>query len=168
MEIEGFKAFNLNMTNRYGKQFEEGKEYHIDGEPIFGLNGNGFHFCKNLEDTFRYFDPNDCVIASVTGMGDIVESFDEYNEYFNIFACNSIRINHILSREEIISSILAISLERRVCRFISTGFSLNDEEVKLFRERYKDSLIINQYLDYYSCGNKEVFKNFYNKRLIKR
>ena len=50
----GFKSFNLDRTNCYGKIFEEGKEYHCDGEIKFGPHGNGFHFAERLEDTIRY------------------------------------------------------------------------------------------------------------------
>ena len=56
MEIKGYKAFNEDFTNRYNRVFKEDKSYHTDGEISFGLNGKGFHFCKRLEDTLRYFD----------------------------------------------------------------------------------------------------------------
>lgn len=168
MEINGYKAFNQDLTNRYGFKFEEGKTYSVDDYPSFGLNGKGFHFCKNIEDTFRYFNPDNCLIASVTGMGEIAEGFDDYNEYYNMFSSNKIRINHVLSREEVLSEILSLNTESRVCRFIATGYSLNDEEIKMFRDRYNNSLIINQYLDFYSCGDKEVFERMYNRKIMKR
>ena len=119
MEINGYKAFNQDLTNRYGFKFEEGKTYSVDDYPSFGLNGKGFHFCKNIEDTFRYFNPDNCLIASVTGMGEIAEGFDDYNEYYNMFSSNKIRINHVLSREEVLSEILSLNTESRVCRFIA-------------------------------------------------
>ena len=160
MTIKGFKAFNANMTNRYGKLFEEGKSYSVVGDPSFGLKGNGFHFCKNIEDTFRYFDPNDCTIAKVTGSGKIAEGFDNDNDYYDMYACTDIYINHIMSRDEVIDTILNLKMERRVCRFIVTGYKLNKEEILSFRNKYKDSLVVNQYIDYYLCGNKNVFDDY--------
>ena len=53
--IKGYKAFNKDLTNRYGSEFVEGTTYRVEGELKFGNNGNGFHFCKRLEDTLRYF-----------------------------------------------------------------------------------------------------------------
>ena len=52
----GYKCFNENLTNRYNTKFEIGKIYHVNGNIKFGNNGNGFHICKNLEDTLRYFN----------------------------------------------------------------------------------------------------------------
>ena len=48
--------FNDDLTNRYGTKFEVGKTYHANGDIKFGNDGNGFHMCKNIEDTLRYFD----------------------------------------------------------------------------------------------------------------
>ncbi len=59
----GYKCFNSDLTNRYGSKFEVGKTYHAKGDIKFGNNGNGFHMCKNMEDTLRYFDAfNDNVL----------------------------------------------------------------------------------------------------------
>ena len=43
MEINGYKAFNKDRTNRYGKPFEEGKKYHARGSISFGNSGHGSH-----------------------------------------------------------------------------------------------------------------------------
>ena len=32
MEIKGYKAFNKDMTNMYGKKFEVGKTYSVNGK----------------------------------------------------------------------------------------------------------------------------------------
>lgn len=156
MEINGFKAFNSDMTNNYGFKFEEGMTYHIDGNISFGVRGNGFHMCKNIEDTFRYVDKNNVKVATVTGFGKIVESFDDYNGYYSMFATSDIRINHILSRKEIIDEILK-KQEDAVCRFIVTGFDLSPYEINLFREKFSNSDMVNKYLDYYKIGNKKAF-----------
>ena len=54
-EIHGYKAFNKDKTNRYGRLFIDGETYQINEMPSFGNKGVGFHFCKRLEDTLRYF-----------------------------------------------------------------------------------------------------------------
>ena len=84
MLVQGYKAFNGDMTNRYGQVFEEGKTYSVCSEPKFGTNGEGFHFCKRLEDTLRYFPGMEekIQIAHVTCLGDYVKSNDEFYESF--------------------------------------------------------------------------------------
>ena len=80
MEIRGYKAFNKDMTNRYGVEFKVGSVYEVEGDARFGNDGNGFHFCKRLEDTLRYFD----------GMGDeiqIAEVRRNLRGIVNLFVC---------------------------------------------------------------------------------
>ena len=50
--VEGYKIFNLDYTNRYGKIFKEGILYQTSSKVKFGNDGKGFHMCKNLEDVF--------------------------------------------------------------------------------------------------------------------
>lgn len=154
--IDGYKAFNSDMTNNYGYKFEEGVTYRIEGDVAFGVHGNGFHMCKNLEDTCRYIEGNDMKIAKVTGSGDIVEGFDDYNEYYDMYSTSEITINHIMSREEVISEMLKRS-EFQVCRFLVTGYKLNDFEEQLFRTKYAYSFLVNQYLDFYALGDEDAF-----------
>ena len=77
MEIKGYKAFNSNMTNRYGRPFDEGKSYTINTalRVKFGNDGTGFHFCERLEDTLRYFPAmeEEIKIAEVTDNPSIEE-----------------------------------------------------------------------------------------------
>ena len=162
MEIKGFKAFNNDMTNNYGDKFEEGKTYKLDGKIAFGVKGRGFHMCKRIEDTFRYVKDENIKIAKVTGRGTITEGFDDYNEYYDMFCTSEITIDHVMSRQEIIQELLKRP-EESVCRFISTGFKLTDEEVELFRLVFANSLRINQYIDYYIYGDKEVFSRAFKK-----
>lgn len=117
MEVFGYKALNSDLTNNYGFKFEEGKNYHIDGNITFGVDGNGFHLSKRFEDTFRYIDDKNMVIAKVCGYGNVTESFDNYNEYFDMYSVSDIRIDHIMTREEVISEMLNKS-ELAVMRFI--------------------------------------------------
>ena len=104
MEINGYKSFDKYHKNRYGIYMEEGKTYHTDGIIKFGINGNGFHFCKYLEDTIRYQMEKDDelinpVIAQVTGFGKIVETNDKVYDYYNLYSAEYITINKFLSRK---------------------------------------------------------------------
>lgn len=147
------------MTNRYGKKFEVGKVYSIEGDISFGNNGNGFHFCKNMEDTLRYFDAtsDEVKICLVKGFGKFILEEDDYNGYYDMYSIENIEILKILSREEIIKIALGLN-ELRVCRFIQS-FKLSNEEIELFKEKFKNNIRVNQYLEYYQIGNKDAFKH---------
>ena len=162
--INGYKAFNSDLTNNYGKKFTEGYVYHVSGDVSFGVKGNGFHFCKRMEDTFRYINDDNKLVAEVTGFGNIKEGFDNYNEYYDMYSASSIKINRFLSREEVLNYVMHAN-EFAVIRFIVTGFKLTDEEISLFRNIFSDSLLINNYLDYYYLHDKDIFKK--NKILKK-
>lgn len=155
--INGYKAFRNDMSNNYGMKFEEGKSYHIDGDIQFGVKGNGFHLCENIEDTFRYINDDNPIIAKVTAFGEIVESFDNYNGYYDMYSASDITIDHIMSREEVINEILKKS-EMSACRFIITGYKLTDIEVKLFEERYKESKTFRKFIDYYVYNDEHAFE----------
>lgn len=159
MERKGFKGFNEDMTNRYGEHFEEGKTYHVDKKIGFGNDQYGYHFCENIEDIFRYFDCSKGIkVARVTASGNMVEGRDEYYEYFDMYSAETIHIDHVMTREEIILEILNRT-PLQACRFIRTGFKLSDEEDAMFRSRFhgKEGNIVDDYLDYYSRGDKEAF-----------
>ena len=130
MFVIGYKGFNKDFTNRYGNKFEIGKVYHADGEIKWGNNGNGFHLCTNIEDCFRYVDPDTSVITEVIGFGKMKEYDDEYYGYYDMYVCENLRIVRVISREEIISMMLNTYVDRRN-RFIR-DFNLTEEELKLF------------------------------------
>ena len=167
MEIKGFKAFNSDLTNNYGNIFLEGETYHIDGDISFGINGNGYHFCKRLEDTFRYISDDNKRVAQVTGFGEIKEGFDDYNEYYDMYSASSLTINHILEREEVLNYILHAN-EFCVLRFIVTGFKLTNDEILMFRNYFANSLIINKYIDYYLLNDKRAFNQETNCKILKK
>lgn len=158
MEKIGYKCFNKDMTNRYGRKMKVGDVYIANGKVKVGNNDHGFHFCKNLEDTFRYFDAmnDDVMICLVRGFGNIDEYSDEYNGYYNIYASEHIEILKILSREEIIAYGLNL-FYFRACRFIQ-GYKLNNDEIEIFKEKYKNYNSVLKYIEYYQLGNTDAFK----------
>lgn len=172
MEIRGFKAFNSDMTNKYGKKFEEGKGYIIGGKPRFGLQGNGYHFCERLEDTLRYFNgmEDPIQIASVISYGEVVEYYDEYYGYYDMYATTNLFIEHIYTREEIINYILNIensySKEKRIDRFLG-GYKLTEDEInKLKIKFFNNQAVINSIL-YHQEHKLDVYEQEYTKPFSK-
>lgn len=164
MKVKGYKAFNEDMTNRYGMFFEEGVLY-IASPPIkIKFEGNGYHFAKRLEDTLRYVDGMDAEIkiAEVTAGGKIIEFEDDIYGYYELYVAEKIRVDKILTREEIIEEML----EKNpvfVERFIQ-GFKLSVEECDLFRKQFSSSIGVLNSIAYYQEGDKDV----YNRRYIKQ
>ncbi|MDT3387627.1 MAG: hypothetical protein LIR46_07715 [Bacteroidota bacterium] len=74
--MRGYKAFNRDLTCR-DKQYEIGKEYVFDGEPI--LCFQGFHFCESIVDCYGYYQMNDNTrICEVEATGDIKKDGTKY------------------------------------------------------------------------------------------
>ena len=160
--INGYKCFNKNLINRYGKKFEVGKIYYVDGIIKFGNNGNGFHFCRNLEDTLRYFDvTNETEICQVRGFGKLVVYNDEYNGYYDMYAAEKILVEKIMTREEIIDYALKLD-NLRVVRFLMF-YPLTREELNLFKEKFKNYINVLDAIKYYQ--EKDI--NVYKRRLVK-
>lgn len=109
--ILGYKCFNKDLTNNYGFKFEVGKSYFVDGEIKAGINGNGFHMCKNIEDTFRYYGPMnlDISVCEVVGSGKRVSFCDKYNGYYDMYSVGKIEILRQLNRNEIIEMALVFN-----------------------------------------------------------
>ena len=69
--MKGYKAFNNDLTCR-GMQYEIGKEYVFDGEPI--PCRQGFHFCETIADCYEVYPMSDDTrICEVEATGDIAE-----------------------------------------------------------------------------------------------
>ena len=155
--LYGYKCFDKGLVNRYGVKFQVGKLYHIDNDIVFGVNGNGFHMCINLEDTLRFFDAfvNEVEICRVICFGKCNKSFDDYNEFYDMYACEYMYIEKKLSREEIIDYML-LTNENRVKRFISL-FKLNQREQQLFRDKFKNSSSVLDQIEFYQNNKKDVF-----------
>lgn len=134
MEIKGYKAFNKDHTNRYGRLFEEGKDYHQDGHISFGNHGHGFHMCVHLSDVFRFFDPDDIDVARVTGYGEMAEGeYDDWDEpYYDMYAVSDIHIDKFLTREEIID-IISKSSGSDMVKFFATYKPTEEEGIRILR-----------------------------------
>ena len=155
--IYGYKCFKKGLVSSYNNLFIEGKIYHVNN-PLYGKRG--YHMCLRLEDTLRYFDSftEDIEIAHVKGFGDVSESFDDYNEYYNLYAVENLEIIHILSREEIINYALLL-LDLRVIRFLQL-FKLNSEELSVFEDKYRDNVYVMSVINYYQKAKiKKMIKS---------
>ena len=64
--MEGYKGFDKDLKCR-GFQYEIGKDYTAKGD--IKACKNGFHFCENPMDVFRYYHPSDSRYCTVEGSG---------------------------------------------------------------------------------------------------
>lgn len=93
--MKAYKAFNPDMTCR-GFQYEIGKTYEIQGEPI--MCARGFHACLNLETVFRYYSPyKKPILYEVEVLGDVIHGrfFDDK------VVTNKIKIVRELTEDEV-------------------------------------------------------------------
>lgn len=154
----GYKAFNKDLTNRYGAFFNVGESYSTSGEIKFGNDGNGFHFCMNLCDVFRYFDSTESVVAIVSteDVGrDLVVYNDEYNGYYDMYSCRNIKIERLLTRRQIIDKMLC-SVDFEIIKFIQT-FKLTKEESYEF---LKLSQPVIKAIEYYQLDDTKTYTKF--------
>ena len=69
--MKGYKAFNKDLTCR-GMQYEIGKEYKFDGEPV--PCRQGFHFCETISDCYEFYPmEDDTRICEVEALGKITQ-----------------------------------------------------------------------------------------------
>lgn len=158
MYITGYKCFNKDLTNSYGMQFSVGKIYIASGVIKFGKNSNGFHMCKNIEDTFRYFDAinNEVSVCKVIGSGEIIKCEDEYYGYYDMYSVEQLKIIKKLNRKEIIDIGLNLNY-LRVKRFIQ-GIKLTQEEINIFKEKFVNNIDVLDTIEYYQENNLDVYK----------
>jgi len=159
--IKGYKCFNNDFTNIYGTKFEIGISYSTNGKVEYGTDGNGFHFCKNLEDTLRYFDAmnEDVIIAEVIGSGKILTYDDEYNGYYDTYISENLLVTRILSHTEIIEMALNMNFARAT-RFIQS-FRLTNIEQELFKKTFYNYINVLRTIDYYQSDNyKKLIREY--------
>lgn len=159
--MQGFKAFSSNSD------YQEGKTYHLpnDIKLTKGPNGTGFYYTPHLEDTLRYVNgmTEEINIAQVTADVEIITFNDEYNGYYDICNTRKLTIDHIMSREEIMNTMLTKS-EDALIRFIS-GYKLTDEEQQLIKKTHPKQAMINLAIKYYQQNESNAYKDAYQKRL---
>lgn len=155
--IQCYKCFQKGMLNRYGQPFEVGVEYHTDGIIKFGNNGNGFHACKRLEDTLRYFDAmeGEVDIAQIRGFGNFDLYEDDYYGYYDMYSFENIIIDKVLNRQEIMDYAYHLP-EMRAERFVSL-FRLTEEEKEKMIDLFKQSFSVLKSIAYYQDGDKDAF-----------
>lgn len=176
LEIKGYKGFTLNMENEPGDKFEVGKTYTtIDKGPLkFGPSGNGFHFCKSLEDCFIYFKPETSIFTEVTGLVEVRETDDTYNDIYGICVARSIRIDRLLTNEEIVE--MYLNPENGLGPFVLKRFlqlyKLNDTEILEFKKKNYNDFYTLQDIMYYQENEKDVYSNrekvFTYQKLLKK
>lgn len=68
--MKGYKAFDSDLTCRNFK-YEIGHTYEMEGKPV--ICEKGFHFCKSIADTYKYYPGSDSTrICEVEALGDVV------------------------------------------------------------------------------------------------
>ena len=167
MIIKGYKAFNKDMTNRYGIPFECGKTYKVDGDIKFGNEGNGYHFCSSIADVFRYVDASDInnyVVAEVYGIGDYKVYDDEYEGYYDMYSFRSIYIKRILTREQVFEKIKTLS-EWQILKIIKTS-KLSSDEILYICKKYKGNVTIMCAILYYQLDQKDIYEKYYREYKI--
>ncbi len=156
MAVLGYKCFYQGLINEYGQTFSIGKIYIAEGTIRFGPHGNGFHLCKRMEDTFRYIDAfhREIDMCFVRGDGLIKEGYDDYNEYYEMYAVQKLEIIKKLTREEIITRGLKA---RNVERFIQ-GIRLQPQEIELFKAAFPQEDLIQRAIAYYQEGQMDAYQ----------
>lgn len=162
-KINGYKCFKEGLITNFGNKMKLDTLYEKTETPVW--NNSGYHFCANMEDTFRFFDTRNenVIICKVTGYPEICSYDDEYNGYYDMYSCQKIVLNEVLTRKEIIEKALLLppfSIER-----FSRDFCLTQEELRMFIDAFKKDykimchLIYNYYNDkIYQLGFEDKLK----------
>ena len=153
----GYKAFDYDLVNTYGMKFDLNVEYSLSGELKFGNNGNGFHFCTNLEDTLRYVDGANAIIVMVEALGNLKQYDDEYNGYYDMFVTNKIKIIKVLTKEDILKYKFKLP-EFRMIRLISSYFQFSEEDLQMLEMLYQNNDSIIKAIRYYQRNELDAYK----------
>ncbi len=96
--VKGYKVFCPDWTCR-GFQYQVGKSYEMDEEPI--ICERGYHFCTKLIDCYNYYDFNsENKVAEVTAYGDI-----DIDENGQKSCTNKIKIERKLEWQEVLNMV---------------------------------------------------------------
>lgn len=154
----GYMALKVDGTDKYGDKFELGKSYHVDG-PIrarFGSKSDGFRFCTNVAETFRFIDSEDVKVAVVEATGQFDSSLDEYNDY-EIYACSDLSLIKYLTREEIIN--LTLLEGRRSIEKLVKTYKVNEEERDILLNHVRGDNQMIGYILYYCFGKEDIYNS---------
>ena len=105
-KIIGVKGFNKDMTCR-DMQYEEGKTYKIEGEPI--CCEKGYHFCENPIECLEYYSPDTSVYHEVKALGDIARDTNDTK-----IATNKIKIGAKIDFQTMVK--MAIDFTYKHCK----------------------------------------------------
>ncbi len=117
---KGVKGFDKDLKCYNDFQYEIGKEYETDKKPI-RCTSNGFHFCENPLDVFRYYSPNESRFAEVEGFGEASKDDEDTN-----VAVSKIKIGAEIGLHSLIESGIKFIFERTTL----TKESTNEEKNK--------------------------------------
>lgn len=114
MAIKGYKVFNSDWTCR-GFQYEVGKTYEMDEKPR--ICKQGFHFCENLKDCFRYYPLRENTkIAEVEMLGDF-----DIDEHTSKVCTNKIKILREIRFEDLIITTALRTWTYENCCYLRSG-----------------------------------------------
>lgn len=155
----GCKAFDYDLVNRYGMKFELNVEYSLSGELKFGNNGNGFHFCTNLEDTLRYVDGANAIIVMVEALGNLKQYDDEYNGYYDMFVTDKIKLIKILTKNEIFNYTCSLP-DYRLIKMIRDYKQFTELELLYLENKYQNNSYVIRAIKYYQRNDLNAYKIF--------
>ena len=101
--IYGYKALDKNLCASMGNgmQFEIGRTYEAKG--ILESCINGFHFCKNLEDTLNYYNPSEnenLRFIKIKAYGKVLSDDESLKQL-----CQKIKVVKELSKKEFLKAL---------------------------------------------------------------
>ena len=103
--VKGFKGTDKNMRCKGDYQYELGKQFDLDADVEPATCSKGFHFCKNLENVFRYYKIGDgnrfFEVEALVKKSDLDPKKKEYAKY----AAKSIRFIRELTVDEVFKTV---------------------------------------------------------------
>lgn len=103
--VKGFKGTDKNMRCQDDYQYELGKQFDLDEDVEPMVCSKGFHFCKKLENVFRYYKIGDgnrfFEVEALVKKSDLDPKKKEYAKY----AAKSIRFIRELTVDEVFETV---------------------------------------------------------------
>ena len=160
--VKGYKAFDGLRQNQYGVTFKAGEFYESDNPIVVpGMYDpdkmNGYHMSIWLGNVFRFFDieKEGIEVATVNGFGNCRKFEDDYNGYYDMYVCENLLVKKFLLRDEYANIILKEPIFS-IKNFIRT-FPMNEDEKKIFMNKFEKDIDIRNALLYYQYGEKDIY-----------